>query len=346
MYTLYPEDSSLIDEHWFETQLGRYKQNAYEACYGKEVAALRAFYNGESSIEEAATAITRPISNSPVQDLGGYSDEIVAICQLWCLLRNALIEWPHSRTADLVALLLAMTKVTDLIHGGELLDDENEKPVSWAAHPFLHMVWSDAFWRTPGQVARQATDASSRQHERKVYIKQQDVEARLVAAGIFDCKQSWTSPIGLRTLYSLYAGYRAPRYMIWTLERAPGPEDIEDADNDGDAEFQLKLEFQIPAASKWIEHNVQKLYDTLGELEDWNKRKTHGFEMKQFDRPLDRWEFWQKRYVVLAHGPVALIRCLFELIACFFLGYSTLQKMLGSMLLHEMQRRSLYSICG
>jgi hypothetical protein len=87
--------------------------------------------------------------------------------------------------------------------------------------------------------------------------------------------------------------------MIRTLERAPGPEDVHDADNDGDAESQLKLEFQIPAATKWVEHNAQILYSNLDELKNWNKRSTHGFEVKQFDPPTNRWVFWQKRYVVL-----------------------------------------------
>jgi hypothetical protein len=94
--------------------------------------------------------------------------------------------------------------------------------------------------------------------------------------------------------------------MIRALERVPGPEDDYDADNDGDAESQLKLEFQIPAASKWLEHNGQRLHDGLGELKHWDERNTHGFEMKRFDPPSDRWVFWQKRYVVPAQLPVAL----------------------------------------
>jgi hypothetical protein len=138
-YTLYPENSSLIDEHWFQSQLNRYEKNAYKACYEEEVAALQAFYNGETGIEQAATAITRPITNSPIHDLGGYSDDAVAICQLWSLFRCALIEWPQSRTADLVALLSATTRVTDLIHRGKLLDDDDEKPLSWAEHPFFQI---------------------------------------------------------------------------------------------------------------------------------------------------------------------------------------------------------------
>ena len=208
-YTLYSESSPSIDEQWFEAQLKRYEKNAYKECYGEEVAALKDFYNGKTNAEQAATAITQPISKSPIQDSGGYSDDAVALHHLWTLFKNALIEWPSSRTPDLVALLSAMTKVTDAIHRGELLDDTDEKPEPWAELPWFRMIWSDAFWRTPGQIARQAEDAASRKHECEVYIKQQDVEARLVATGIFECKQSASSLIYLRTLFTEHRGSRA-----------------------------------------------------------------------------------------------------------------------------------------
>ncbi|UPX20288.1 uncharacterized protein EKO05_0010525 [Ascochyta rabiei] len=281
-YTLYPESSLSVKEQWFEAQLKRYEKNAYEGCYSEEVAALKDFYNGKTNAEQAATAITQPISKSSIKDLGGYSDDIVALSQLWSLLKNALIEWPSSRTPDLVALLSAITQVTDAIHRGELLDDADEKPVLWAGLPWFRMIWSDAFWRTPGQIARQAKDAASRKHECEVYIKQQDVEARLVAAGIFE----WD---------------RAPRFMVRTLERTPNPDDAHDAAGDGDAEFQLKPEFHMPAASKWVEHNGERLYSSLDELKHWNERNAHG-EMMQFDSPSERWEFWQKRLLDIAEG--------------------------------------------
>lgn len=208
-YTLYSESSPSIDELWFEAQSKRYEKNAYKECYGEEVAALKDFYNGKSNAEQAATAITQPISKSPIQDSGGYSNDAVALSQLWTLLKNALIEWPSSRTPDLVALLSAMTKVTDAIHRDQLLDDADEKLEPWAELPWFRMIWSDAFWRTPGQIARQTKDAASRKHECKVYIKQQDVEARLVSAANFECEQSPSSLIYLRTLLTEHSGSRA-----------------------------------------------------------------------------------------------------------------------------------------
>jgi hypothetical protein len=201
-FTLYSESSSLVDEQWFESQLNRFTQNHYyKTCYVAEVAALKAFYSGETSVEQAATAITQPISQSPIFRPGDYSDDVVALYQLWTLLIDALVEWPPSRTADLVALFSAMTKVTDLIHRGEILDENCENPSTWAEHPYFHMVWSDKFWRTPGQVARQATNVASRKYQLELYIKQQDVDARLVAVGILECKRFHTSLTHARTLY-------------------------------------------------------------------------------------------------------------------------------------------------
>jgi hypothetical protein len=130
-YTLYSDNIPTIDEQWFEAQMEHYAKNAYKECYDKEVAALKDFYYQKTNADQAAAVITQPISKKPIQDLGGYSDDAIALSQLWTLLKNALIEWPASRTPDLVALLSAITKVTDSIYRGELLDDEDEKPVQW-----------------------------------------------------------------------------------------------------------------------------------------------------------------------------------------------------------------------
>jgi hypothetical protein len=210
-YTLYSEGPPTIDEQWFETQLKRYAKNAYKECYEEEVAALKDFYYRKTNVERAAATITQPMSEASIQDLGGYSDDAIALGQLLTLLKDALIEWPASRTPDLVALLYAMKKVTDPIHRGELLDDADEKPVPWSKLPFVRMIWSDAFWRTPGQIARRAKDAASRKHEREVYVKQQDVEAQLVAADIFQCRRF---PSSLTCLPTVLTGHREHRATI------------------------------------------------------------------------------------------------------------------------------------
>jgi hypothetical protein len=91
--------------------------------------------------------------------------------------------------------------------------------------------------------------------------------------------------------------------MIRTLERPHNPDDAHDAADDADAEFQFKPEFHMPAASKWVEHNGDKLYSRLGELKKWDKRDAYG-EMMQFDQPSERWDFWQKRLLEIAEDAV------------------------------------------
>jgi hypothetical protein len=189
-FTLLPEDAASVPKYWFEVQHNRnHKNQVHKACHEKEIAALEFFSNGEKGVDETAHAITEPISTTSIQDAGGYSDGCIALCHLWTLLTNALIEWPSSRTPDLVGLLSAISKITDPIHRGEFLDDDEEKPCPWAELPYLGMVWFDTFWMTPGQILRRATNAVARIQAHDLYFKQQDIEARLVAAGIFKCKE-------------------------------------------------------------------------------------------------------------------------------------------------------------
>jgi len=125
----------------------------------------------------------------------------------------------------------------DPIHRGEFLDDDNKEPVPWAKLPYFNLPWSDTFWMTPGQIMRRATDAAAMQHALQIYVKQQDIESRLVAAGLV-----WDEK-------------RAIRCIIRTLERIPTAEDVCIATGDGDAEDQPKLDIQIPAVRNWILHN-------------------------------------------------------------------------------------------
>jgi hypothetical protein len=283
-FALLPEDIASVPHQWFEAQLSRHpKDVVHKICLEAEVAALEDFHDCKTNIDEAAKAITYPISNSSIQDLGGYSDDAIALCHLWNLVINALIEWPSSRTPDLVGLLSAMSKVTDPIHWGQLLNDHDEYQCPWSQLPYLTMYWRDDFWMTPGQISRRVTDAAGRSHARAVHVKQQDVEAQLVAAGIFKCKLQILRSISRRTFTvsiqsqfrdcarspnrSLISaltewfctGKRPLQYIIRTLETVPDPHDDIDAAGDGEAEFQLKLDLQIPAVANWIRHNGQRL---------------------------------------------------------------------------------------
>jgi hypothetical protein len=191
LFTLLPENSASVPDCWFDAQHKRSIKNAtHKAMHDKEISVLESFSRREMSIGVTAHAITQPISTTSIQDSNDYSDDCVALCHMWTLLRNALIEWPSSYTSDLVALLSAIRRVTDPIHRGELLNDHDDQPCPWEILPYINMVWSDTFWMTPGQILRRAKDPVARRHAHDVYFKQQDVEARLVAAGIFKCMAS------------------------------------------------------------------------------------------------------------------------------------------------------------
>ncbi|KAK7921673.1 hypothetical protein PG985_009695 [Apiospora marii] len=139
------------------------------------------------------------------------------------------------------------------------------------------MVWSDAHWMQPGMMTRRAPDEAARRRGRRVYIKQQDVAARLVAAGLLPWK-------------------RAFQYLIAALERKPDPEDRREAENDGQADGQLKLDFHVAAAARWIEHDGGKLYAALveDEMRSWSERDIPVNAM-QFASPTDRWAYWERR---------------------------------------------------
>lgn len=279
-WDLLPEDTLTIPDGWFQAQINRrYRSAVHKACHKKEIASLRCFANGGMSVDEAAYAITQPISTTSIQNTDDYSDDCFALCHLWALIVRALMEWPSNRTTDLIALITILSKIEDPIHRGEFLDDDNKLPVPWAKLPYFNLVWSDAFWMTPGQIMRRATDAAAMQQAHQIYIKQQDMESRLVAAGLI-----WDEK-------------RAIRYLVRTLEGTPTAEDERIATGDGDAEDQLKLEMQIPAARNWVLRNGPRIYVSLPEMRDWHRRDIPSMAL-QSNQPTDRWTYWQDRYVL------------------------------------------------
>ena len=294
-----------VPQAWFDAPLSNYrgKSESLKSILTEEIAALQAFYLYQTSPDKAAQAITRPISNSFIPDLGTYSDEIVALCKLWEVLVNALIEWPPSRTPDLVALLTAISNIPDYIHRGEATNDDG-RPLTWNGLPYFTMLWRDAHWMSPGDIAKECSndDEAARQHARDNYLKTQDVEAQLVAAGVFDMKRAFHS-------------------LIWILERkldpTDGDKDKAEVSNEAEAETYEPLEpdFHIPAAVYWIKHNGQKLYGSLSKdrMENWNQKDIPSVA-KHFDQPTQHWSFWENRLIEIAKdGPDDFVRNAAEL---------------------------------
>lgn len=283
-----PNFYSLLDENpvpasWFEAQLTRYatKSDILRDTYlSPEINALKDFHDGITSAGQAAHTITRPISTNPVPSLGTYSDEIVAVSHLWRLYKDALVEWPSSRTQDLIALGVAISELPDQLHLGEALDDDEQapKPMTWKDLPGIYMVWRDAHWQRPFDIVEKCKTDEERRYARDVYLKQQDVEAQLVASGILKYKLAFQA-------------------VITSLEVAKRPEEKSGHDPAKDGDFEpLELDFHIPTAARWIKHIGRRMYVSVveRELKDVDE-KSIPRGARLFDKPADRWGFWERR---------------------------------------------------
>ncbi|PWI64088.1 hypothetical protein PCL_12684 [Purpureocillium lilacinum] len=276
--SLHLSGTQYIPDTWFDEQVKRYR-SSNEILQGyivKEVEVLKAYYGRQVRTQDAARAITHPISSTSIPLGGTSSDDIVPLTQLWRLLKDALVEWPPDRTPDLVLLLAAIARRRDRIHRGEAFDDD-EQPLAWTCLPYLTMIWSEAYWMEPGQIVRRCNGVESRHRARDAYIKQQDAEAQLVAAGVFEWR-------------------RAFWYLIKTLERVANHHDNTVASGDDTAEVLLQADFHIPAVACWIKHNGRRLYDEIAkdELKAWDERDVP-VEARHFDQPTNRWSFWAER---------------------------------------------------
>lgn len=289
-YSLLEDNATTVPEQWFEDQLTRHKYTIplFKGCQHQGIAALRDYHSGKLNATDAAHAITSPITNSPAPDLGGYSDEITAVCNLWALLTDALVEWPPSRTEGLVALLVAISKVPGELHRGEATDDD-EQPLTWDGCPYIGMIWSDSTWMTPGDLVMRTPVAddggAARQRARRLYIKQHDIEARLVREGIL---QPW----------------RGLRILVCTLEKIPGrPQDEVEASTGWEASEQLKLDFEVPAAACWLKHTGRMYRGVIvrDELKKWEKRRIPDGAL-EFTHSAERWTYWEKRLREIAES--------------------------------------------
>lgn len=284
-----PKFYSLLGEgpvptSWFEAQLSRYDTRSdilRDAYLSPEINALKDFHDGNASPEQAAQAITRPITTSSVPSVGTSSDEIVAVTQLWRLYKDALVEWPSSRTRDLIQLGAAISKSREQLHRGEALneDDPAKKPLAWEDLPGFGMVWRDAHWQQPIDLVEKCKSDDERKHARDVYLKEQDVEAQLVSKDLMQYKLAF-------------------RAVITDLEVAKKPEERGNHDPAKDGDFEsLELDFHIPAAARWIKHSGQRMYVSIVEkgLKDLDENDIPR-GAKHFDKAADRWQYWKQRF--------------------------------------------------
>lgn len=283
------EDQHDVGSAWFERQKQRLAQSHDPSLHdwlATEVDALKAFHDAQMTADEAALSMTHPLSISSVPALGGYSDHILAVSNLWRVIIAALIEWPSTRVPELFTLLNAIAKVPGNIHKGEAVDDEGEK-LTWAQFPYFGMIWHESTGADiqPGQICRQYSDSSSLALARKLYLKTKDIEAQLVAKHVLPTNKAMI------------------QLIIRALEKEIDQSDEQLAPDEATGYKQVKLDFHIPAVSFMFKYNEREVYDqvvTKG-LGDWTKGQLPD-GAREFQNGAERWSFWRRRLEELSNG--------------------------------------------
>lgn len=290
-YSLLSEDIHAVPDDWFDRQRSRYSHK-FELLLTMEaqwIDILDAYQGGRVTTEQAAHAITQPLSTFPVPDFGTDTDELEPLSVLWHLFKDALVEWPYNWTPHLITLLLAISKAPSLYQNKVIRDG---KCYTRQTLPWFYPVWSDAHWMQPGQITRRHANQTDRARARNIYLKQQNAESQMVAAGL------------LRDTLLF-------RYIILVLERDPSPEDNIHAYDDGVACDQLQADFHIPAVAQWMRYNKKILSQALttGGPELWKRNRGGIAVMPKKDLTTKRWLFWNNRLNMFAlDGPGELVR--------------------------------------
>lgn len=301
-YSLLPEYAPRIPDSWFDRQRSRYlpMEEFLVALEAQWIQVLQAYQGGTMTAEQAAPAITQTISDLPVSTLGTQTDEPDPLMHLWTLFKDALVEWPTNWTPNLIALLLAISKVPNSIYRDGSIHDDDGAPYTWQRLPAIYMVWHDDHWMQPCQIAWRCVDESDRARARDVYIKQQDVASRLVAVGIFPQHiRFWT--------------------IVFVLEMDRSPQDKTQESNKGELSELLQADFHLPAVARWMRYNKDMISQaiTTGELERQTWREISLMHKKPELRA-KRWLFWKERLKEFAQdGPDELVRSA----ACEALGH-------------------------
>ncbi|KAM4062778.1 hypothetical protein HRG_007598 [Hirsutella rhossiliensis] len=281
------ESANPISDGWFSEQFDRHGGNneILLSCLKEEIAVLEAYYQGKTSTGDAASAITRPISNSPAPALGGYSDEIVGLCQLWRVFTDALADWPSDRFADLVELLKAISEIPDSIHRGEALDDDGKESLTWNRLPYFSMVWFDKYWEEPRDIVEKCSTDEDKARAKEAYVTQQDSTARLVAAGILQRRKAF-------------------EYMTRALWAESEPKGDSDNWSDRSAMRQWILSFYISAVAAWMERTGHSVYLDLQSIDIQNRPPpaAPSGATKYSDRSREDWSSWKKRLLDVAQN--------------------------------------------
>lgn len=182
--------------------------------------------------------------------------------RLWGLLIDALVELPTALIPDLIYLLNAIQQLPEPDLAGRQTQNLPEHGYLWRKLPDFGHMWSDEHKRDDWRDDILTASLTDRADLRVKHVRKAEIEAQLVVADVGDIPLHW--------------GYDC---IADALER-----------------HSVVLDFEVPAAAKWIAIAGKHLYaGAVDGKESWalERRRDFGKEAKAMS--LERWSFWRKR---------------------------------------------------
>ena len=194
----------------------------------------------------------------PIENSKDPGDDL---CRLWSLLIDALVEFPASQIPDLIHLLDAIQQLPEPDLTGRRTNNFPGEGFLWRKLPDFGHMWSDEHkqdnWRDTA-----VSDPTNRADLRAKHVKKAEIEARLVVTDVGGIPLDW--------------GYDC---IAEALERRGAV-----------------LDFEIPAAAKWIAIAGKRLYaGAVDGKESWALERRREFGKEDKAMSLERWSFWEKR---------------------------------------------------
>lgn len=162
-----------MSDSWFQSKIAPANEPD-EGCRPYEAEALQAYINQSLSANEAAHALTQPISatENPYDNL----------YHLWGLLQDALVELPETEVSRLIELLGTIQ---------DLPSPDPSKDFSWHGLPSFGHMWSDTYKRDSWRRTLSTKDSAKRAEQRAKHVRVAHVEAQLVVADVGAIPLDW-----------------------------------------------------------------------------------------------------------------------------------------------------------
>ncbi|KAL8941111.1 MAG: hypothetical protein Q9216_002443 [Gyalolechia sp. 2 TL-2023] len=182
--------------------------------------------------------------------------------RLWNLLIDALMQLPEIQIPALIKLLDSIQNLPEPDLTGRTTAETPADGCLWRGLPRFGHMWADEHRRDDWRDILAAEKTASRDEMRTAHVRKAEIEARLVVAGVGGIPLHW--------------GYDC---MANALERRDAV-----------------LDFEIPAASRWISVAGDELYaGAVNGRESWAVERRRDWGKEAAVMTLDRWVFWEQR---------------------------------------------------